>query len=482
MHDWTEKYRPKKFDDIVGNSEAVKKLQKWADSWENGTPKKHRAVVLIGEPGIGKTTCAHALANKYGWQILELNASDARNAQAIESIAGLGAMWDTFTDDGEFKSSQDGGRKLIILDEADNLSGKEDKGGIRAIGQLILDTRQPIILIVNDYYSLKRKSTIVSTRTLQIQYRKPQPASIAKLIRSIAQKELIDITPEATRAIAKRCEGDIRGAVNDLQSLAEGKSRLTEEDVLALGGRDQKSSIFQGMAKIFRTNNCLVSRNALMDLDEDPNFTILWIDENIPGSYSLDRDRMQAYDALSKADVYLGRVRRRQYYGLWKYATDMMSAGVSLSKSREYRGYVSYRFPSWLTNMKRSKGMRNTRNSIGNKLGRMTHTSCSQALEEQLPYFKTLFNTDREFCLRTTETLGFTDYEVGFLMEQKPDSRHVKQVFEEMARKKGDHGPKKAGPVEGSNKDAGGIMNVDRSEPQPPPQKEESAQKNLFDF
>ena len=247
MLDWTEKYRPKGFDGIVGNSEAVNKLNNWAKTWVDGIPKKNKAVVLIGEPGIGKTTCAHALAHEYGWQVLELNASDARNAQAIESIAGLGARWETFTDEGEFKSTQDGGRKLIILDEADNLTGKEDRGGIRAIGQLILETKQPIILIVNDYYALKRKSTIVSTRTLQIQYRKPPPATIAKLLRGIAQKERIDITPEALRAISKRCEGDIRGSVNDLQSLSEGKDKLTEKDVLALGGRDQKSSIFKGM-------------------------------------------------------------------------------------------------------------------------------------------------------------------------------------------------------------------------------------------
>jgi len=475
MLDWTQKYRPTGFDGIVGNSEAVNKLNNWAKTWLDGIPKKHKAVVLVGEPGIGKTTCAHALANEYGWQVLELNASDARNAQAIESVAGLGAMWETFTDDGEFRSSQDGGRKLIILDEADNLTGKEDKGGIRAIGQLILDTKQPVILIVNDYYSLKRKSSIVSSKVLQIQYRKPQPATIAKLLRSIAQKEHIDITPEATRAIAKRCEGDIRGAINDLQSLSEGKSKLTEKDVLALGGRDQKSSIFQGMAKIFRTNNCQVSRNALIDLDEDPNFTILWIDENIPGSYSLDKDRMQAYDAISKADVYLGRVRRRQYYGMWKYATDMMSAGVSLSKSREYRGFVSYRFPSWLTNMSRSKGVREIRNSLGTKLGRMTHTSRSQALEEQLPYFKTLFNTDRELCLRTTETLALTDSEVGFLMDQKPDSHHVRHVFDDIAKKKkGTSKPKYQEP----NVKQDGALNGEL--PEPP--KDEPAQKNLFDF
>ncbi|MCK4758018.1 MAG: replication factor C large subunit [Thermoplasmata archaeon] len=479
MQDWTDKHRPKTLEGVIGNSDAISKLRMWAKSWENGVPKKNRAVVLIGEPGIGKTTCAHALANEMGWQVVELNASDSRNSKAINSIAGLGAMWDTFTDSGEFSSSRDGGRKLIILDEADNVFGKEDRGGIRAIGNLIVETKQPIILIVNDYYSLKRRSSIVSNRTLQIEFKRAQPASTVKLLREISKKEGVEVSTDALRAIVKRAEGDIRGAVNDLQSLAEGREEITERDVMALGGRDQKNTIFQTMAKIFRTNNCRESRDALMKLEEDPNYTILWIDENIPGSYTHDKDRMRAYDALSKADVYLGRVRRRQYYGLWKYASDMMSAGVSLSKTRKYHGYVSYRFPSWLTTMSRSKGVRETRNSIGDKLGRMTHGSRSQTLNEQLPYFRTLFTTDREFCLKMTEQLRMDEVEVGYLLGHKPDSHHVKHVFDDIEKKK--KGAPAAKPKPQEKEEAEAIAKED-DEPQPDNGTEEITQKNLFDF
>jgi len=166
MNDWTEKYRPKTLDEVVGNERALNALRQWANSWKTGKPKK-RAVILAGKPGIGKTSSALALANEYGWTPIELNTSDARNAVKIKKVATSGAVNETFTDDGRFISSQTGGRKLIILDEADNLYEKttgsnqgsedlSDRGGKKAIIDTIKITNQPIILIVNDYYKLIR--------------------------------------------------------------------------------------------------------------------------------------------------------------------------------------------------------------------------------------------------------------------------------------------------------------------------------------
>ena len=115
MIDWTEKYRPKKLDEIVGNNRAIIELRKWADEWKKRTPKV-RAVILSGKAGTGKTSSALALANEYSWTPIELNTSDARNAEKIKNVATYGAINETFSDDGDFISSQHGGRKLIILD------------------------------------------------------------------------------------------------------------------------------------------------------------------------------------------------------------------------------------------------------------------------------------------------------------------------------------------------------------------------------
>ena len=149
--DWTEKYRPQTLDGVVGNPQAVNDLRTWAVQWNRGTPK-YKAVVLMGPPGIGKTTSAEALARDMGWGIVEMNASDQRTGAEIERIAIKGSMFNTFGDDGMYMDSGRGMRKLIVLDEADSLFGNADRGAMPVINKLIKTSMQPVILIVNDFY------------------------------------------------------------------------------------------------------------------------------------------------------------------------------------------------------------------------------------------------------------------------------------------------------------------------------------------
>jgi replication factor C large subunit len=107
--EWAEKYRPKRLDDVLGNPQAINDLREWAESWERGIPKK-RAVVLMGDPGVGKTSSALALALEFGWGAIELNASDLRNADSIKRVATSGALNETSTDSGDFVSTRHGGR------------------------------------------------------------------------------------------------------------------------------------------------------------------------------------------------------------------------------------------------------------------------------------------------------------------------------------------------------------------------------------
>ncbi|KYK30077.1 MAG: hypothetical protein AYK23_04740 [Candidatus Proteinoplasmatales archaeon SG8-5] len=493
MVGWTEKYRPRKLDDVIGNKKAKDELRQWAESWLSGIPK-FRAVVLIGDPGVGKTTCAHALAKELGWQVVEMNASDHRNADAIKRIATHGAMGETFTDDGEFRDSASGQRKLIILDEADNVFGREDYGGIKAISTTITGAQQPIVLIVNDYYELKRRSSTIAQNTKSIKFSKPHKQSINKLLKMIAKAEGLSVADSALDFITERSMGDVRSAINDLQALAEGRTEIKEEDVIALGKRDTSQTVFNSLAVIFRTGNCKRSREAVFDLDEDPETLILWIDENIPIAYKDAADIAAAYDALAKADVFMGRVRRRQYYGLWGYASDMMSCGVSLAKSRSYSGFVNYAFPGWLRKMSASKGYRSTMSSFAAKLGSHTNKSSKVVLQEYLPYFRTLYTQDREFRLNMTRRLGLTEEEVGFLLGQKPDSAKVRRVFDDLrkveavgktpgtedkAQADEDAGTEEeASADEGSLKEDGDRPEVASEEPEAEP----DVQSSLFQF
>jgi replication factor C large subunit len=476
--DWAEKYRPKTLDEVVGNPSAINDLKEWAESWERGIPKK-RAVILIGDAGVGKTSSALALAREYGWGAIELNASDLRNADAIRRIATSGAMNETFTDTGEFVSTRTGGRKLIILDEADNIFGKEDYGGLQTITNTIKETKQPMILIVNDYYDLVRRSPTLRRLCLTIKFSRIQRTTVVRILRNICQREDITVSNEALITIAEHSDGDLRSAVNDLESLSLGKKKISEKDVTVLGHRDSKSTIFKAISQVFKATSYKRALESTYDLDEDLDHLLLWIDENLPIEYKRPDDLSRAYIPLSRASIYLGRVRRRQLYKFWSYANDMMTAGVALSKTNVYPGFTKYQFPTWLTKMSKTKGIRATRKSINEKLSSAYHTSQYMAQTSMFPYLKYLFENEREFTMYFIRNFELDSEEIAYILGESVDSAAVKGLLEDSKTQKEPKKEEKAGieriaPGESEETDDKEAKEGDKTG--------QNAQKGLFDF
>ena len=428
MLSWVEKYRPSSLDDVVGNPAAVSDLRKWAGAWVAGRPDK-KAVILQGDPGIGKTTAALALGREMGWAVIEMNASDSRNAGAIERTATRGSVLQTFSPTGEFLQTKQGGRKLIILDEADNVFGREDKGGIAAIVSLIQDTRQPVILIANDYYALTRRSSSLKRLCRTIKFQRINRAAMKSLLRGICLKEGVDADDEVLDFIVERSQGDLRSAINDLESIATGKKELRSDATDSIGNRDRESTVFAALEEIFRSGDARRARDAVNQLDESPEDLVLWVDHNLPYEYATPGDRARGFEQLSRADLYLGRVRRRQDYGLWSFAREMMSMGVATARRDRPRG-GQLGFPQYLLQMSRSRGLRMARNSLAKKLGAHVHTSAAVALNDVLPAFKTLFNGDEEFRVQTTALLGLEAKEAAYLLDESEDSHAVKHLLE----------------------------------------------------
>jgi replication factor C large subunit len=349
---YTEKYRPQKFTEIAGQPSALKELLSWFNTW----PEQKKAAVLYGRAGVGKTSAVISLKNEFDADLIELNASDQRNKDIIDRIVGNAAT----------SSTLDGSKKIILLDEADNIYGREDKGGNQALSHIIDKTRNPIILIANEYWEIppgiRNKSKMIEFRTLL-------PASIVKVLRKVADEEDLDVSDEVLQEISSNVNGDLRAALNDLESLTSEKY---------YNARDTQTSIFQALSSVFRLQSADV-RKEFFNLNQEPREVLLWVAENMPLVYE-PQDAARAYYYLSRADVFLGRAFRNQYYKLWGYASDLMTSGVSVARSSRYH-FQRFRSPSYFTALARSKKDRAMRDEIHHKISEKCHCSSREAEE-----------------------------------------------------------------------------------------------------
>ncbi|RLI84086.1 MAG: replication factor C large subunit, partial [Archaeoglobales archaeon] len=362
---WVEKYRPKTIKDVVADRNILERVVTWAKRWQEGKPQK--PLLLGGPPGVGKTSLALALANTLGWDVVELNASDQRSWQIIRRIVGEAAFSETL-------SSGKGKLKLILLDEVDNVSKKEDYGGESALIKIIKQKpRQPMIFTANDPYKLSRELRSLCDF---VQFKRIRTNQIVKVLERICESEGIRVDRKVLTAIAQNSGGDLRAAINDLQAISEGRSEIREEDIV-IAKRIQETDVFKVMQKVFKTFDRTIHVEA-MNLDESPEDLIFWIDENIPLEYD-GEEILKAYNTLSKADVFLGRVRRRGFYRLWKYANYLMTVGVSYAKKKPKGGFTRYQRPNVWQMMILMRERREKIRNILKKIARKSHMSTRKA-------------------------------------------------------------------------------------------------------
>ena len=105
VSDWTARHRPVSEVQLEGNETQRRQIRKWLDEWKSGTPSK-KSLLLVGPPGVGKTSVARAIAADMGWSVIELNASDARNAAAIRKAATHGSTHRSLFHDTKQKTQQ----------------------------------------------------------------------------------------------------------------------------------------------------------------------------------------------------------------------------------------------------------------------------------------------------------------------------------------------------------------------------------------
>jgi replication factor C large subunit len=404
---WTVKHKPESTAEIVGNPSAIKALRDWLQSWDKGVPKK-RAAFLHGPPGVGKTVTVEALAHELRVDLVEKNASDYRTEEAINRFAGLASQY----------GSLFGGKRIVLLDELDGLTGNADKGGVKAITNIVKIARCPIVLIANNAYD-PRFRTLRSYCVL-IEYRKPSASTVLKNLQRISEREGIQPEENVLQFIAQRAEGDVRSAVNDFQALAQGKKRLTYEDVSWLAHRDRQDSIFNVVKLIIYGRTSLGAKRAVDMADVDIDMLFEWIYENVPAHFTDPHDLAQAMDALAMADVYRGRIRASQDWSFTRYVIDYMTAGVAMARQNsKVSGWVPFKFPSRIMMLSRSKAERAIRKNIGLKIRRKCHISVTRASKEVLPYLRIIFKNNTPMAAGIAKWLDLDEEMVEYIVGSK---------------------------------------------------------------
>jgi replication factor C large subunit len=410
---WTVKHKPQSTADIVGNAEVIKTFSDWVKSWGKGVPKK-RAAFLYGPPGIGKTVTVEALANDLRVELVEKNASDYRTEDAINRFAGLASQY----------GSLFGGKRIILLDELDGLTGNADKGGVKAITDIVKTARCPVVLIANSAYD--PRFTNLRNYCLLIEFKKPPAGEVAKHLKRICEREGIQVDENALKFIAQRSEGDVRSAVNDLQALAQGKQHLTYDDVSWLGYRDRQDSIFSVLRMIIYGRTCAGAKQAVNMADVDIDMLFEWVYENVPAHLTDPHDLAQAMDALSMADVYRGRIRSTQDWSFTRYVIDYMTAGVAMARQNsKVHGWIPFKFPSRILMLSRSKAERAMQLNIGFKIKRKCHLSAARASKEVLPYLKIIFKNDAAMAAGIAKWLDLDAEMVEYLVGSKEKAEAI---------------------------------------------------------
>ena len=357
---WTRKYAPERTDRIVGQSSAVAALRNFI---LNHKKSRKKAALLYGLTGCGKTSSVHAVASELNYEILEINASDFRNAKSINSIVGSASSQLSLFAPG----------KIILVDEVDGVSGRKDRGGIAALSKLLSKSAFPMVMTANDPWD--KKFSGLRKASEMIQFMPLGSDAVHSVLKDVCSRENVSAEPEALQSMAARAGGDLRAAINDLQIMAGGTRKLTVKDVDELSDRNRTESMLRAIARILKTTDFQIAAEAFDDVDEMPNEWFLWIDENVPLEYKEPGFLAKAYESISRADVFNGRITRSQYWRFLVYVKIFLTAGVAMAKDRKLSGTANYRKTSrllkiWIANSRYQK-----RKNIAAKIAEKTHAS-----------------------------------------------------------------------------------------------------------
>jgi replication factor C large subunit len=392
-----KKYAPKTMKEVLGQDSSIKSL---ADFMRQ---KKKKCAILYGPTGSGKTSAVYALARDLDLELLEVNASDFRNAEGMQSTIGSASRQMSLFSQG----------KVILVDEVDGLSGTQDRGGIPELLRIIDESPVPIICTAVDVFD--SKFSALRKKALMIGFEAPSVDSIALALKNICEKEKITYDDADLKQLARQAGGDMRAALTDLQIVTAISRKLQQEDIVSLSQRNKQESIPQALVKVFKATDLRIALNAFENVDENLDKLFLWVDENLPQEYKKPEELARAYHYISQADIFNRRIRRWQHWRFLVYINNFLTGGIAVSKDEKYKDFIQYKpttriLKLWMANQKYAK-----RKAIAEKIHEKLHTSVKETVKTTIPYLQVIFRSNKSMANAIATELGLEGEEIEWL-------------------------------------------------------------------
>lgn len=282
---WSEKWRPRCADDLVGNRTVYIQLRDFLA----GKTSAH-AALLSGPPGVGKTTMAHIVARELGMVVAEFNASDSRSKGDLSDR--VSSCINTFSLTTNIRLC----RRVVIMDEVDGMAA--DRGGIAELTRVIRNTSTPIICICNDRYHPKIRA--LAQQCMDLRFRRLESRQIIPRIRYILRKENKTLSDATINEIIQTSHGDMRYVLNTVQSFTARKT-ASHKQIQELVKKVSHKNIFELSTEMFNKKKIAEKIDIYF---EDYSFVPLMVHENyLKMSFRDVAEIYSSIDAISLADI-----------------------------------------------------------------------------------------------------------------------------------------------------------------------------------